>query len=1425
MKYLRPSQGFYSYGKIFVATLLLFLLSLKAISQGPGCPNVNAGTDVTIDCTTNACTDLTATFLNTGETNSYDVTSIPYAPPHPFIGLANAIGVGTDDIWSGIINLPFDFCFFESTYNQIQVGSNGVLRFDVDANDTTNEWQYTEDIPNNVNLALAEANIFGVSHDIDPSVLSTNPEIAWEVIGAAPCRTFVLSFANVANFSCNDLISTSQIILYETTNAIEIYVKDKPSCNTWNNGNAILGIQNNPGDTAFTAPGRNTSDSPWTATNEAWRFTPNGTPNYVLTWFDENGTNLGNTPTINVCPTITTTYTSQVTYTNCNGNVIEVEDEVIVTSNNPTNPNAGTDGAIAICTDDTSTINLFDSLGGTPDTGGTWSPTLNSGTGIFNPTIDPAGTYIYSVSGAPCPDNTANVTVSLSTPVNAGTDGTLSICNSNNATIDLFTLLGNNPDYGGAWTPVLNSGTSIFDPTIDPFGTYTYSVTGITPCASDTAEVVLISNSQPNAGIDGAETICMGDTTTINLFDSLGGNPDTGGTWNPPLNSGTDIFDPAIDPAGTYTYSITGIAPCIDNTANVVISFSTPANAGTNGSLLICDSSSSSTDLFTLLGNNPDIGGTWTPTLNSGTGVFDPTIDTPGTYTYSVTGNSPCPSDTAEVIVSSNSQPNAGIDGAETICMGDTTTINLFDSLGGNPDTGGTWNPPLNSGTDIFDPAIDPAGTYTYSITGIAPCIDNTANVVISFSTPANAGTNGSLLICDSSSSSTDLFTLLGNNPDIGGTWTPTLNSGTGVFDPTIDTPGTYIYSVTGNSPCPSDTAEVIVSSNNQPNAGIDGAETICMGDTTIINLFDSLGGTPDTGGTWNPPLNSGTDIFDPTIDPAGTYVYTISNTPCPVDTANVIISFHTPVNAGTDGSLTTCDDNNTIIDLFTLLGNNPDSGGTWSPPLNSGTGIFDSAIDSEGTYTYTLDGISPCPSDAAEVTITLNSLPIVLQPDNLILCDLNNDNVEAFDLEQQTDFIIADNVNHTVTYHISQLDANNGVNNLISPYNNITNPQTIYSRVENINTNCINTSINFDLVLNTTVIANPDSYELCDDDLETDNDSANDSTIFNLQSRDINILGPNQTATGFTVTYYLNQNDANNSLNPLPSNYENVINPQIIYARVENNTTSCFAISEVQLIVNPLPFFELDNKYAFCIDNNGEVILPFPVIDTNLDNTNYTFEWYINNTLITGETNSNITPIQSGIYSVIVTNSNTNCSYEQNTEVIENMIPSIELQQASVTFIENNDVLATATNNGSTTASYEFSLNNGPWVTNGTNTYLFEDVPAGEHVISVRDINGCGEASSSIILLDFIPYFTPNGDGFHDTWNIIGIENQPDAVIYIFNRYGKLLKQLDPTGEGWNGTYNNYVLPSSDYWFSLSYKDPNTNEPKSFKSHFTLKH
>ena len=117
----------------------------------------------------------------------------------------------------------------------------------------------------------------------------------------------------------------------------------------------------------------------------------------------------------------------------------------------------------------------------------------------------------------------------------------------------------------------------------------------------------------------------------------------------------------------------------------------------------------------------------------------------------------------------------------------------------------------------------------------------------------------------------------------------------------------------------------------------------------------------------------------------------------------------------------------------------------------------------------------------------------------------------------------------------------------------------------------------------------------------------------------------------------------------------------------------------------------------------------------------------------------------------------------------------------------------------------------------------VFQNVGSGTHIIRVVDANGCSNPlSQEVMVINYPKFFTPNEDSYNDTWNISGLASQINARIFIFDRYGKLLKQIRPRGQGWDGTYNNQPLPADDYWFVVEYEENGIS--KEFKAHFSLK-
>ncbi len=134
---------------------------------------------------------------------------------------------------------------------------------------------------------------------------------------------------------------------------------------------------------------------------------------------------------------------------------------------------------------------------------------------------------------------------------------------------------------------------------------------------------------------------------------------------------------------------------------------------------------------------------------------------------------------------------------------------------------------------------------------------------------------------------------------------------------------------------------------------------------------------------------------------------------------------------------------------------------------------------------------------------------------------------------------------------------------------------------------------------------------------------------------------------------------------------------------------------------------------------------------------------------------------------------------------------------------------------------NYEYSVNGGEF----QDDPIFLDVPPGMNQVVINDKNGCGTSEPiDFLVVGYPKFFTPNNDGVHDNWSVYGVEQLVNPVVYIFDRYGKLLKQID-VNVGWDGTFNGRDMPSSDYWFRLEYErdDEGVLVAKSVRRHFSL--
>ena len=431
-------------------------------------------------------------------TTSYSVASIPYAP-YAYTGGTAALGTGQDDIWGPAVNLPFQFCFFTGSYNQCIIGANGQVGFDMTQATLFNNWSMASGLPGGPTPAAVRNAILGPYHDIDPGI--TGGTLQYKTYGVRPCRQFVVSWNNEPMFSCTTSYATQQIVLYESTNVIDINIGHKIVCAGWNGGLAITGINNAAGTLFYTAPGENGTQ--FTATNQSWRFTPTGVVSpWVYAWSGPGGPIAGATASIVVCPATTTVYT--VTATNAACVNLSVTLTATVTATNSLPPITGT---ATLCAG--STVVLSDiTAGGTWTSSNTNVATIGLNNGVVSGVMAGTTTITYSQSGC---NQTYNITV-----VKPGVLAGATLC------IGGTTTLSDSP-AGGTWTSSTTGVATIVQASGLVTGvapgttTITYHVT---PGCTATA-VVTVVTLQP---ITGVTSMCQGKTTTLS-------NNAGGGTW------------------------------------------------------------------------------------------------------------------------------------------------------------------------------------------------------------------------------------------------------------------------------------------------------------------------------------------------------------------------------------------------------------------------------------------------------------------------------------------------------------------------------------------------------------------------------------------------------------------------------------------------------------------------------------------------------------------------------------------------------------------------------------------------------------------------------------------------------------------------------------------------------------------------------
>ncbi|MBI1287697.1 MAG: T9SS type B sorting domain-containing protein [Flavobacteriales bacterium] len=1009
-------------------------------------------------------------------------------------------------------------------------------------------------------------------------------------------------------------------------------------------------------------------------------------------------------------------------------------------------------------------------------------------------------TLVIDCIDVPCTPPTAPTATASPTSICQGQSSTITGSGSgSNITYHVYDAATNGNDLGT--TPL----------SVSPSTTTTYYVEAVDDllCASTrtAVTVTVIPISDPSWTSPG--TICQSGGN-INLSTLITGT--TGGTWSGTGVSGS-TFNPTTSGAGTFTitYSV-GASPCTQTEQHDITVVEQPDPSWTSpGSICMA---AGNIDLTTLITGNS--GGTWSGTGVSGS-TFNPTTSGVGTFTVTYTvGTNPCQeTENHDITVLADVDPAWT---TTTVCA-DGAVVDLTTLVTGT--AGGTWSGTGVSGTN-FNPATAGAGSHpiTYTV-GTSPC-EETLTQDILVEPVSDASWNAPAVVCEAAGT-INLNTLITGTT--GGTWSGTGVSGS-TFDPSVAGNGTHDITYTvGNSPCEATSTQSIqVEPDVDPSWTTPGS--ICEANG-VIDLNTLI--TGDAGGTWSGSGVSG-NIFDPTgLSGAITVTYSVGTSPCAeVSAQSITVTPTVTADWTTPGVV--CESGGTINLNALVTGS---SGGTWS-----GTGVSGSTFDPtglSGTYSVTYAvGTSPCDdSQTYDITVlpqvdaSWTAPSIVCEMDGIV--DLTalvtgttggawsgtsvNSNAGTFDpagLDGQT---------IPITYTVGQNQCQQTSTQSVQVQNVSAawaGPDTICESDGIIALNALvtgdaggtwsgtgvsgssfdPTGVSGSVTLTYSVGSNP-----CVADESHDIYVRPAPLQPTLSASDAEICVGEETmltatGSGGNVTYNVYDAASGGTLlgqTPLTVS-PTATTTYYIIAESADGCTNLSGRQPITVTVNELPNIDAGEDQVVCLNDETTI--------TALGGTDYAWN--------TTETTDSITvaPQAGTWYSVVGTDAN-GCSNTDSVFVDVN-IPAIPIAVLDTGTTENVEPITIAVLENDTAGSVIVSV-----LTDGMNGTAEVDMneviytptegyigPDSVQYLICDDFcqSVCDSAWIYITVIDeiklFIPSgFSPNGDGFNDTYEIVGLQKFPDHKLMIFNRWGDLVYEAAPYLNDWHGQTPNAKL------------------------------
>ncbi|MEN2399669.1 T9SS type B sorting domain-containing protein [Flavobacterium sp. MC2016-06] len=598
---------------------------------------------------------------------------------------------------------------------------------------------------------------------------------------------------------------------------------------------------------------------------------------------------------------------------------------------------------------------------------------------------------------------------------------------------------------------------------------------------------------------------------------------------------------------------------------------------------------------------------------------------------------------------------------------------------------------------------------------------------------------------------------------DNGATWS-TSNSKSGLEA------GDYLVKTRNSSSCETTavTVSILVPPGYPPTPTVTVTQPDCLIATGTITVSDIAPAYSfDNGLTWV-TSNSKSNLAP------GTYLILIKNTLGCVSLTAQEVKINAYINTEPLPTAQTpqifCVQQNAAVNDISITGENV----KWYDALTKGNLLSNTAILENMTY-YASQTVAVCESERIPVVVTIQNTAAPAGPTPQDFCTSQKPAVS--------------NLEATGTNVIWYDSAVNGA--ILASTESLVNGTTYYASqtlngCESVNRLAVTVSI-----VTPSLPINNITANVCDD--LNDESETIDLTSYNAEIA---------TCTDCAFSYFTTLSGAENQTATEkisnPSSYTLIAGTTLIYVRIDSND-KCYQVAQLSLTLVSEPIISISDVVSLCQNKDVEVHA-----GTGFDS----YLWS------TGASSESITFTEAGSYSITVTQNHGNviCSSTKDFQV--KVSNSATIQNLAVQDWTDSDNIIVVELADTSLGNYEYSIDGTTYQDSNT----FSGLATGDYVVYVRDKNGCGTVNQEVFLLNYPKFFTPNADGYNDTWGIKFSETEPTINTKIFDRYGKFIKELNAY-TSWDGTYSGKELPSSDYWFVVTRANG-----KVYKGHFSMK-